>query len=643
MHKYSLCVCLMAHIVLLSGQASDDPMQRFPAGISPPEHRQVEATGGAVDQSRVEPPFWWTDMAESRLQIMLYDREVANFNDVSIDYPGVQLVEVHRVTNPNYLFLDVEITAEAEPGRFPIILSGGSEQYAYQYELRRKTPDPETRDKLGPADLMYLIMPDRFANGDPSNDSYDHLAQTGVERSKSLFRHGGDLVGIMEHLDYLEELGITAIWLNPVLENNQPYDSYHGYATTDFYRVDPRLGNNEQYKYLVDLCHARGVKVVMDVVFNHIGDRHWWINDLPDENWIHQFEDYTPSNFRAEPLMDPYASEADRNTVTGGWFDRHMPDLNQQHELLATYLIQNSIWWAAYTGLDAFRIDTYFYSDPTFMAEWGRRILEEFPNRTFFGETWVHGVVTQAQFTGDNRLRPDINTYLPSVTDFQLQGALMEALRSEQSWNGGISRIYQTLARDFVYRDPFQNVIFLDNHDKSRVFGELEENLQKLKSAVALLLTMRGIPCIYYGTEILLNGQGGIFGEGGRQDFPGGWKGDPDNKFLPEGRTDRENEFFNYLRKLARYRGETSALQDGKLLQFIPTDGIYVYFRYDEYRSVMVAYNSNDTVQTLHTDRFREIMGDYNLARDVISGEMLSGLSEIQLAPHSTLILELAR
>ena len=640
MRLTGLSAFLLLVPLLLAGQTTEDPMQRFPVGVSPPDHRHFTATGEEVEQSRVEPPFWWVDMVEPRLQILLYDQQIAEFTDISIDYPGVELIGVQRVANPNYLFLDLEITPGAEPGRFPIVLSGGSEQYVYQYELQRRGADM-SREKLSSADLMYLIMPDRFANGDPTNDSFAAMAQAGVDRSKFLFRHGGDLIGVMEHLDYLEELGVTAIWLNPVLESDQPYDSYHGYAATDLYRVDPRLGTNEQYRYLVSLCHARGIKVVMDVVFNHVGDRHWWIRDLPDEDWIHQFDEYTTSNFRSEPLIDPYASEADRKLLMEGWFDKHMPDLNQQHELLANYLIQNSIWWAAYAGVDAFRIDTYFYSDPEFMAEWGRRVQEEFPHRTFFGETWVNGVVTQAQFTENNTLRPDFNSHLPGVTDFQLQAALMEALKSEQSWNGGVSRIYQTLARDFVYRDPFRNVIFLDNHDKSRLFAELDGDLARMQSAMAMLLTLRGIPCLYYGTEILLDGSGGIFGEGGRQDFPGGWAADPADKFEPGGRNGQEGEFYRYVQKLADYRRRTTALQDGKLLQFIPRDGVYVYFRYDDYRTIMVAYNSNQAPQTLHTGRFGEIMADFTLARDIISGEILPDLSVLQLEPGATLVLEL--
>ncbi len=647
MYRMAVLVPVLMQCALLLAQDpiesiyDDDPMQRFPIGVKESTHQIFEANGGTIDHSRVEPPFWWTGMVNTELQILLYDQNIADFKDVEIDYPGVSIVRIDRVENPNYIFLTLNIAPETEPGHFSITLAGGFEQYVYQYELREKPEDPSRIQGIDASDILYLVMPDRFSNGDPSNDSFEDMKQVGVNRDKLLFRHGGDLVGVMEHLDYLEELGMTGIWLNPVFENDQPYDSYHGYSITDFYRVDKRLGTNEQYRHFVELCHARGMKVVMDVIFNHVGDEHWWIQDLPSSDWIHQFDQYTASSFRAPVLMDPYAAEKDKEIVSNGWFDRHMPDLNQQNEFLATYLIQNSIWWTLFSGLDAFRIDTYFYPDPKFMATWGQRMQEEFPKLSFFGETWVHGAVTQAQFTQNNQLRENFNSHLPAVTDFQMHYAFYDALKQEQSWTGGVSKIYYTLAKDFVYEDPYRNVLFLDNHDKSRLFSELGEDVNKLKSGLAMLLTMRGIPCIYYGTEILLKGVGGMFGEAGRVDFPGGWRGDSENKFRAEGRSEQEQDVFEFVQALARYRSSTTALQDGKLMQFVPENGIYVYFRYDDATTVMIIYNSNDRVINLDTARFSEQLDKFTEAINILSGQSMPDISNLNLQARETLMLEL--
>ncbi len=634
--------CLYVSVAAQSGLDSlydDRPMQRFPLGISPPEYRTITADGGPIDKYRVEPPFWWTDRVSPELQLLIYDRDVSHFDEVFIDYEGISLVGVHKVENPNYLFLDLLISPDVLAGNFPIILSNGSEQHVYQYELRNSEPIDRGIDA---GDLIYLIMPDRFANGDPQNDSFETMNQVGTNREKVLFRHGGDLIGIMEHLDYLETLGITTVWLNPVFENDQYYESYHGYAATDFYQVDKRLGTNEQYRHFVDLCHARGIQVVMDVVFNHVGDQHWFVRDLPSRDWINQHEGFTKTSYRAPVLMDPYAAQSDKERLTKGWVDNHMPDLNQENPLLANYLIQNSIWWAAFAGLDAFRIDTYFYANQEFMIRWASRMKAEFPDLSFFGETWVHGVVTQAQFT-QNSFRRDINTNLPAVTDYQMHHALLEALEEEQGWTDGVSWIYYTLAKDFVYEDPYRNVLFHDNHDLTRIFSKVRGDLSRWKSAVALLMTTRGIPCIYFGTEILLRNIVDESGEAGRVDFPGGWPSDEKNKFLTEDRTLFEQQAFEYLSALARYRKQTTALQDGKLAQFVPEDGIYVYFRYDEAKTIMVIYNSNEVPTTIETVRFTEFLRTFSKAKDVISGQFYEDISSFDLSANATVVLELLK
>ncbi len=637
---YIVCALLLFFPALDAQEEEGGIMQKFPEGISEPEHRIIPTGGGPVDEARVHPPHWWTGMEWRPLQVLIYDTN-AGEGQVSVDHPGVSLLGVERVDNPNYLFVNLDIGPGTPPGTFNIEVKGEGWQTSYPYELMARDASPGRAQGLDASDLIYLIMPDRFANGDPSNDSVEGMTQTGIDREKLLFRHGGDIQGVIDHLDYLEDLGVTAIWLNPVLENDQPYESYHGYAITDHYKVDPRFGDNELYRDLVREAHARGLKVIMDIVHNHVGLNHWFIQDLPDPDWIHQFEEFTQTTYRAPTLMDPHVARADKERMLDGWFDKHMPDLNQQHPLLANYLIQNHIWWTEYSGHDAYRIDTYAYNDPDFMADWAMAMQAVFKRFNFFGETWVHGPAVQAQFTEGNYLRENYNSHLPAVTDFQLYYALQEALTQPQGWTNGVARIYYTLAQDFLYEDPTRNVLFLDNHDLGRWQSIIGGDANAYRSGLALLMTMRGIPMLYYGTEILLEGQGGAFGEGGRIDFPGGWPGDPVNKFDPSGLDPNEKEAFAFLRRLAQYRKDTPALQTGHLTQFVPEDGIYVYFRHDPETTVMVVYNSNPENRRVSTDRYRERMAGYGAATDVLSGSELSDISMLSLEPRETLVLEL--
>ncbi len=620
----------------------DDHDQKFPLGFEAPEYEQIAPAGDNFSKTRVEPPFWWVGMKRKQLQILIYDDEIKG-GEVAINYPGILLKDIKQVENPNYLFLELEIDNTAQPGTFQIIVEKDGEALAYNYELKERKEGSAARKGIDASDLIYLVMPDRFANGDYNNDSFDDMNQWGINREKPLFRHGGDILGVMEHMDYIEQLGVTALWLNPVLENDEPFESYHGYAITNHYEVDKRMGNNQQYKVLVELCHERGIQVIKDVVYNHVGDKHWFIEDLPDRDWIHQFDDYTKTSYRAPTIMDPYAAEVDKTIMTDGWFDIHMPDLNQRHPLLATYLIQNSIWWIEYADLDGFRIDTYAYADQEFMAELGKRLQEEYPDFSFFGETWVHGSPIQAQFTQNNNLRAGYNSYLPGVTDFQIYYAILDALNNPQGWTGGITKVYYTVAKDFLYEAPYRNVIFLDNHDLGRFYSLVEGDMEKFKSGIAFLMTTRGIPMLYYGTEILLSGVGGAFGEAGRKDFPGGWENDLVYKFNTNFLDEQEQEAFEYIKRLANYRKETPALHDGKLKQFIPENGIYAYFREGKDEKVMVIMNMSEKAQNAHTARFREELAGYTKARNIISGQMLSNLDEISLEARQTLILELEK
>ncbi len=622
---------------------NDDPMQKLPLGMEHAEYIIREPTGLEEVNPRVEPPNWWTAMCEPGLEVMVYDRNVASYTTAAVDHPGVSVEYVQRETNPNYLFVGLHIAPGAPAGAFDIVLSGDEgETKRVPYRLDAHPRDTQGRKKLSAEDLIYLIMPDRFANGDQRNDSIDGMAQQGIRRDKVFFRHGGDLRGIIDHLDYLEELGVTALWLNPVLENDQPYESYHGYAVSDHYLIDRRFGTNEEYRELVSAAHDRGIKVIMDVIFNHVGDRHYLIRDLPATDWIHQWPEYTQTTYRATTLLDPHASVRDKQLMTDGWFDKHMPDLNQQNAHLANYLIQNSIWWTLFSGQDAFRIDTYAYVDPDFMARWNRRLLAEFPELGIFGETWVHGPAVQAWFTGGRNLHADFDTHLPGVTDFQLYYAINEALGTDPGWTEGVLRLYYTLAQDYLYADPTRNVIFLDNHDIARVFTTFGGDQRKMKSALALLLTLRGIPMLNYGTELAFEGSGGGFGEGGRVDFPGGFPEDERNLFSPGDRTDTEEAIFNYTKSLATFRRESEALRKGSLTQFVPNDGIYVYFRHTGDDRVMVIFNGNgEAREGVDLGPYREALAGYTSGVEVTNEMRETGLEILNLAAKEVKVIQL--
>lgn len=591
---------------------------------------------------RIEPSNWWVGMKNPSLQLVVHGNNIAE-RTVSIDYPGVSLKKVHAVENSNYLFLDLEISMDAQSGAFPIVFKQkGKENLEFLYSLKDRVVGGNRNQGVSNEDFIYLIMPDRFANGDTGNDIVKGMQETSLNRDSMYKRHGGDLQGVIDHLDYIEELGVTAIWLNPVLENDEPTTSYHGYANTENYRIDPRFGSNELYKKLVEESQKRGIKIIKDLVHNHIGDRHWTMLDLPMRNWVHQWPSYTKTNYREQVWMDPYVSKADKKIMVDGWFDVHMPDVDQSNPFVRNYITQSHIWWLEYTGLDGLRLDTYAYNDLDYMAEWGKAIKKEFPSVTFFGETWVHGIPNQAYFTQGNTLNQGIDTQLEGVTDFQALWGINEALTGKLGWMDGVVRLYNVFANDFVYQDPTRNVVFLDNHDLSRFFSVIGENIDKFKSGISWLMTTRGIPQLYYGTEVLMknfsNPDGLV-----REDFKGGWKGDKENKFVNEGRSAQENEAFNFVKTLANYRKNNPVLQTGKMMQFIPEDGIYVYFRYNDDKTIMVVMNSNENEQNLSTARFSERMIGFTQALNVLSQEDVKGLETLKIPKNTTLVLELKK
>ena len=588
---------------------------------------------------RIEPPFWWTGFKNNRIQLMVYGKNIAS-TQVKIDNAGVSVIKTEKVTNPNYLFITLDI-ATARPGKFNIIFLKGKEKAAtYSYELKARKPGSSARKGFNPSDVIYLLMPDRFANGDTTNDNVPGMAES-VNRKFTDGRHGGDIRGIVQHLDYLRDLGITTLWITPLLENDQPIYSYHGYSTTDYYKIDPRFGNNQDYIDLAEVIHHRGMKLIMDMIFNHCGSGHWWMKDLPSPDWINEWPEFTRTSYRAGTVTDPYASKHDSTIYVKGWFDKTMPDLNQHNPFLMTYLIQNSIWWVEYAGLDGIRQDTYAYPFKDMMAEWGKAILTEYPDFNIVGECWVNYPATLAYWQKDSRNRDGYDSWLPAVFDFPLYDALQKCFNEPEGWNTGIMRLYEILSQDFSYSNPSNLVTFADNHDVNRYFDTQGEDIRKMKMAMAFVLTARGIPQIFYGTEILLTtgddkGHGNI-----RKDFPGGWYDNAQNAFTSAGRTPIENDMFSYLKTLLNWRKTKEVIHTGKFRHFIPSDGIYTYFRYSAKETVMVVMNNNDTEKTLETSRFNEFLKDFSTGWDVITGKPVAKLTRLTLPAKSTLILEL--
>ena len=598
--------------------------------------------GVAQDQPvRVDPPFWWIGMENPVVQLMFHAEGIGN-GEALVNYPGVKLLRKVRLENPNYYVLDLEISKDARPGKVQIVFEYQREiLYAVEYELFDRVPGSKDRKGFGKDDVIYLIMPDRFSNGDMSNDSVPGMLEAAHPENPN-GRHGGDIKGISDMTGYLADLGVTALWLNPVQENNMKAYSYHGYAITDFYRVDPRLGTNESYRNFVETCHVKGLKVIMDMVFNHCGGNHFWIKDLPMENWIHQFPEFTRSNFRAETAMDPYASDFDRERMLTGWFDTPMPDLNQQNEILAEYLIQNSIWWVEYAGLDGIRMDTYPYSYKDFMSEWMSRLMKEYPYFNVVGETWLQKETHTAFWQDQSPVSGSYNSHLPSITDFPMQYALKDAFNENEGWTTGLNRLYYVLSQDFVFADPFMNVIFADNHDLSRFYSSIGEDYNKFKMAMAVLLTTRGIPMIYYGTEYLMTGEEPKGHGFIRADYPGGkWESAVGSRQSAVNGV--QLEAFEYLKALLNWRKNSEVIKHGKLKQFVPQDGIYVYARYTDREAVIVIINKNKEAKTLDLKRFNEVLKDYREGTDVISKEKFILENNINLKPETALILELTK
>lgn len=583
-----------------------------------------------------EPAFWWSGMKNPELQLMVYGENIASFRP-SVSYPGVKLKSSVALESPNYLlvYLDVE---NAQPGTFDITFTKDKKQIKMPYELKARKKDACKIKGFDSSDVLYLIMPDRFANGDPSNDNLVMKTAYKTDRNDPSARHGGDLAGIEKHLDYIEDLGVTAIWLNPVLENDMQGGSYHGYATTNYYRVDPRFGTNEDYVRLIDKTHAKGMRVVMDMIFNHCGSDHIWMKDVPSKDWFNNLDKYVETNHVKEVYFDPYASEYDTKRMVDGWFVPSMPDLNQRNPHVATYLIQNSIWWIEYSGVDGIRQDTYPYADYKMMVDWCNAIYREYPDYNIVGEAWMNQTMGTAFWQKDSKLNERGNTMLKSVMDFRLMGLSHSAFFGDA---GGMQALYEHLAYDYAYADIYNVLRFLDNHDTDRFLPAMPEKLDAFKQGIAFMLTIPGIPQFYYGTELLMNGTKQK-GDGYiRLDVPGGWPGDAVNQFEASGRTNIQNEAWNYMQKLLKWRKGNEVIAKGKMKHFVPQNGVYVYTRNLNGKQVVVIMNGNAKESVLPLDRYDEILKGYASGKDVITGKVVSLQKELTLGAKDVLVLEL--
>ncbi|WP_158800320.1 glycoside hydrolase family 13 protein [Pedobacter sp. L105] len=593
------------------------------------------ASVSAMTISRVEPENWWVGMKNPQLQIMVYGPDIGKAS-LTVNYPGVKITEVAKTENPNYLFVYLTISSTAKAGLIPLHFKAGSQETTYNYPIKSRSYEAGAMG-FNASDVLYLITPDRFANGDIKNDNMDDAT---VNRKNPNARHGGDLEGISRHLDYIKDLGITTVWLNPTQENNMKGGSYHGYAITDFYKMDPRFGTNQEFYSLVKNIHQKGMKMVMDMVFNHCGSNHWWMKDLPSQDWINDSNKFVQTNHSTVSVMDIHASPSEKKKFTDGWFTRGMPDLNQRNRHLATYLIQNSVWWIEFAHIDGIRQDTYSYMDFDFLARWCKEVRTEYPDFNIVGETWYNKSASSAWWQ-ENSVLDSKNSHLKTSMDFSLT-FINQASFDSKTDNGYLDNIFEDIAQDFIYPDPYNLLIFLDNHDMSRFNHEGETDLKRYKQGLAFLLTTRGIPQLFYGTEILMTGTKEE-GDGAlRKDFPGGWPGDQTDAFSSNGRTAIQNEAWNYTQKLLQWRKNSAAVTQGKLIHYAPNkSGVYVYGRIKDNHTVMVILNSALKEQTVQMDRFSDIIGKNTKGHDVITSSTIDLTKSVTIPSKGEYVLDL--
>ena len=589
---------------------------------------------------RVEPPFWWNDMILSDVQIMFYGKNIAQ-SEVNVS-DGIVINSIQKTENPNYIFVTID-TKNSPAQDLVFTFKNKKKVFTQKFALKSRKENSKFRKGFDSSDVIYLIMPDRFANGNPNNDS---LTETTEKANRNLpgGRHGGDIEGIINHLDYIKELGATAIWCTPLCEDNDESYSYHGYGQSDVYKIDPRYGTNKDYLRLSEELHKKGMKNIMDYVTNHWGWQHWMYKDLPTKDWVHQFPEFTQSNYRMTSQFDINASKIDAKKCMDGWFVKSMPDLNQSNPLVLNYLIQNAIWWIEYADLDGFRVDTYSYNDKEGISKWTKAITDEYPHFNIVGEVWMHNQAQMAYWQKDSKIGAiqSFNSYLPSVMDFTLHDAFGTSFNeNEASWDKGIIKVYENFTNDFLYENPNNILTFIENHDTNR-FNEIYKNdFKKYQMAMTLIATARGIPQLYYGSEIGMAGDKNKGDADIRKDFPGGWNGDNNNAFTKAGRTDEQQKYFDFTSKLFNWRKSKSVIHYGKMTHYIPENNVYVYFRYNESESVMVVINNSNETQTFKTNRFAENIQNHQSGIDILSGKTIDLKNDIAIDGKSVLVLEL--
>ena len=599
---------------------------------------------------RVEPPFWWNNMTHSDLQIMFYGKNIAQ-NEVTVSN-GIVIKGIQKTENPNYVFVTID-TKNSPAQDLVFTFKNGKKSFTHKYTLKSRKENSRFRKSFDSSDVIYLIMSDRFANGNPNNDSNDKLTEK-ANRSNKDGRHGGDIEGIIKNLDYIQSLGATAVWPTPLCEDNDERGSYHTYGQSDVYKIDARFGTNEDYVRLSAELHQRGMKNIMDYVTNHWGYKHWMMNDLPTYDWIHQFPGYAQTNYRMATQFDSNASKKDFDLCMDGWFVKSMPDLNQSNPLVLNYLTQNAIWWIEYADLDGFRVDTYSYNDKTAIAKWTKSITDEYPNFNIVGEVWMYDQAQMAYWQKDSKIGAiqSYNSNLPSVMDFTLQEAIANGVFNEdkQEWRNGMVKVYENFNNDFLYPNINNLLVFFENHDTNRLNEAYKNDFKKYQMAMTLIATVRGIPQIYYGSEIGMAGDKGK-GDGDiRRDFPGGWNGDTNNAFTKAGRTEEQNKFHDFTARLLNWRKTKNVIHFGKTTHYVPENNVYVYFRYNDpsdsepakqKESVMVVVNNSNEKQTFKTNRFLENIKNYQSGKDIFTETTFDLKNDITIEGKSVLVLEL--
>ncbi|MEG1162927.1 glycoside hydrolase family 13 protein [Bacteroides sp.] len=601
------------------------------------------STYAAINVSKIDPPCWYVGMKNPELQLMVSGQGIGDAS-VSLNYPGVSLSSTVKVESNNYLIVYLHLDKEVKPGKFPITFTVGKKKIVKEYELKARKKKGSEHKGFNASDALYLLMPDRFANGNPDNDVVPGMAESKVDRNDPNARHGGDLAGIEKNLDYFSDLGVTALWFTPVLENNMTGGSYHGYATTDYYKVDPRFGSNEEYRQLIEKSHDRGIKVVMDMIFNHCGVEHPWIKDIPSKDFFnnpdHQ-NNFVQTSFKLTPHVDPYASKYDFDQMNDGWFVTAMPDLNQKNPHVYKYLLQNSIWWIEYADIDGIRMDTYPYADYDAMSNWMKELNEEYPNYNTVGETWVTEPAYTAWWQKDSKLSAPRNSNLKTVMDFSFYDKMNTAKNEQtETWFKGLDRVYNSFVYDFLYPNPASVLAFIENHDTDRFLGE-GNNLPMLKQASVILLTTRRIPQLYYGTEVMMNGTKAQSDGYVRKDFPGGWVDDKENALTASGRTNEQNEAYDFYKTLLNWRKGNEVIANGDMVQFMVQNGVYAYARQYNGKTVFVLLNGTDKETTLPLKFYKEVLKDSKQGKDVLTGKIVQLNEELRMTPRESLVIEL--